>query len=159
MVLTDAGALPQAQGSSGNRRKLLHLVMEPSNSLLGSFSHVYKSFCLHTPAGARDFSQSVPCKEISALSAKRWFKARNWQRSADLRTCELAAAKRRFKSGQTMVQVQPDRGVAQPGSTRLPALNALLVLTTSPKKQQLEESAFRSGKTPAPLIEGVLTQF
>jgi hypothetical protein len=80
-----AGALPQAQGSSRNRRKLLHLAMEPSDSLLGSFSHVYKSFCLYTNTGARDFWQSVPCKETSAPSAERWFKARNWQRSANLK--------------------------------------------------------------------------
>jgi hypothetical protein len=79
------GALPQAQGSGRNRRKLLHLVMEPSDRVLGSFSHVCKSFCLYTNTGARDSWQSVPCKETSALSAKRWFKARNWQRSANLK--------------------------------------------------------------------------
>ncbi len=103
MVLTDAGALPQAQGSSRNRRKLLHLVMEPSDSLLGSFSHVCKSFCLYTNTGARDSWQSVPCKETSALSAKRWFKARNWQRRANLKDLRVV-------SGQTMVQKWPNDG-------------------------------------------------
>src|SRR5579863_3934927 len=105
-VLTDAGALPQAQGSGRNRRKLLHLVMEPSDSLLGSFPHVYKSFCLYTTQRARDFWQSVPCKETSAPSIKRWFKAMNWRwvcSLKDLVSCHRPndgskMAKRWFKS-------------------------------------------------------------
>jgi len=70
-VLTNAGALPQAQGSSGDGRKLLHLGLEPSGSLLGSLSHVYEFFYLHTTAKATDFFQSVSLQLEFELSAKR----------------------------------------------------------------------------------------
>src|SRR5439155_24076485 len=70
-VLPNAGGLSQAQASSGDGRKLLHLGLEPSGSLLGSVSHVYAFFYLHTTAKATDFFQSVSLQLEFELSAKR----------------------------------------------------------------------------------------
>jgi len=102
-VLTDARALPQAQGSSCNRRKLLHLVMEPSDSLLGSFSHVYKSFCLHTYARARDFWQSVLLEGNICTFGQTMIQ--NQKMATEYESRGLAVV-----SGQTMVQKWPNDG-------------------------------------------------
>ena len=59
---------------------------------------------------------------------------------------------------------QLSRGVAQPGSApalgaQIPGLNALLILTTSRKNNNLGSLFFAHNRSPRAAIQGVQTQF
>ena len=73
--------------------------------LLGILSHVYKSFRLHTYARARDFWQSVLLQGNICTFGQTMIQYQNCRRNTNPKDLRLSAAKRWFKSGQTMVQV------------------------------------------------------